>query len=82
MGDIGCHTIDIPYYALQLGHPTKIVLFLDWETKLIYTPSGSVVTYHFPARNGVPPVKVKWVEGPKVPKMAKDFEAAQAFALA
>jgi len=82
LGDIGCHTIDIPYYALQLGHPTKIEVELAGEPNLIYTPSGSVVTYHFPARNGLPPVKVKWVEGPKVPKMTKDFEAAQAVALA
>ena len=82
LGDIGCHTIDIPYYALQLGHPTKIEVELAGEPNLIYTPSGSVVTYHFPARNGLPPVRVKWVEGPKVPKMTKDFEAAQAVALA
>lgn len=82
LGDIGCHTIDIPYYALQLGHPTKIEVELTGKPNLVYTPSGSVVTYYFPARNGLPPVKVKWIEGPTVPKMAKDFETAQAAALA
>lgn len=78
LGDIGCHTIDIPYWALQLGHPTKIEVELAGKPNLVYTPSGSVVTYHFPARNGLPPVRVKWYEGPNVPQIAKDFEAAQA----
>ncbi len=82
LGDIGCHTIDIPYWALQLGHPSKIEVKLTGKPNPVYTPSGSVVTYHFPERNGLPPVKVEWHEGPGAPKIARDFEAAQAAALA
>ncbi len=82
LGDIGCHTIDIPNWALQLGHPEKIEVELSGKRNLVYTPSGSVVTYHFPARNGLPPVKVKWYEGPKIPELAGEFEAAQVAHLA
>ncbi len=77
LGDIGCHTIDIPFWALDLGHPSKVEVDLTEEPNDIYTPSGSVVTYHFPARGKKPPVKVKWFEGPRVPQMAKDYEASQ-----
>ncbi len=77
LGDIGCHTIDIPYWALQLGRPEKIEVTLKGKRNLVYTPSGSVVTYHFPERNGLPPVKVSWHEGPGVPKIAEDFRDAQ-----
>ncbi|MDQ8197864.1 Gfo/Idh/MocA family oxidoreductase [Pelagicoccus enzymogenes] len=78
LGDIGCHTIDIPYLALQLGHPSKIEVELSEPVNDVYTPSGSIVTYHFPARGGMPPVKVKWYEGPAVPPMTENYLAAQA----
>lgn len=77
LGDIGCHTIDIPYWALQLGHPSKIEVSMAEEVNDLYTPGGSVVTYHFPARGELPPVKVKWYEGPTVPQLALDYEASQ-----
>ena len=82
LGDIGCHTIDIPYWALQLGQPEKITVELTGKANPVYTPAGSVVTYHFGERNGLPPVKVSWWEGPRVPELAKEFEAAQRAALA
>ncbi len=81
LGDIGCHTIDIPYWALQLGHPSKIEVQMAEEVNNLYTPSGSVVTYHFPARGELPPVKLKWFEGPSVPQIAKDYAASQAASL-
>ncbi|MDP4884236.1 MAG: Gfo/Idh/MocA family oxidoreductase [Opitutales bacterium] len=59
LGDIGCHTLDTAIWALGLGMPTKIdVDFHGGGDK----PS-SLVTYHFPGRDGKPPVKVKWYEG-------------------
>lgn len=77
LGDIGCHTIDIPFWALQLGHPSKIEVAMAEEVNDVYTPGGSIVTYHFPARGKLPPVKVKWFEGPSVPQIAKDYAASQ-----
>jgi len=69
LGDIGCHTFDAPFWALDLGMPTKVEVDrvdpLDEE----FIPMGSLVTYHFPARGKKPPVVMKWYEkGYEVPK--------------
>jgi predicted dehydrogenase len=66
LGDIGCHTIDVPFWALDLSCPTKVEAEVE-EVNPIQTPMGSVVTYHFPARPSQPPVTLKWYEGPKMP---------------
>ncbi|MCG8509716.1 MAG: Gfo/Idh/MocA family oxidoreductase, partial [Rhodospirillales bacterium] len=66
LGDIGCHTIDAPFWALDLGNPTTIDVEVE-EVNPVFTPKGSVVTYHFPARGSKPPVTLKWYEGPKMP---------------
>lgn len=66
LGDIGCHTIDAPFWTLELGSPTKVEVDVR-EVNPITTPNGSVVTYHFPARAGKPPVTLKWYEGPTMP---------------
>jgi len=66
LGDIGCHTIDAPFWALDLGYPTKVEAEVE-EVNPIMTPKGSVVTYQFPARGSQPAVTLKWYEGPKLP---------------
>lgn len=67
LGDIGCHTIDTPYWALGLGAPDTVEVEMNGEVNPIHTPNGSIVTFNFPARGNKPPVKVKWYEGPSVP---------------
>lgn len=66
LGDIGCHTIDTPYWAMDLGFPNRVDVEVERVDSLL-TPDGSVVTYEFPARNGRPPVRLKWYEGPTLP---------------
>jgi predicted dehydrogenase len=67
LGDIGCHTIDTPYWALDLGAPERVEVGMEGEVNDIHTPNGSIVTYHFPARGDRPPVSLKWCEGPSMP---------------
>lgn len=67
LGDIGCHTIDTPYWALDLGIPERVEVEMNEEVNPIHTPNGSIVTIHFPARGDKPPVRLKWHEGPSVP---------------
>jgi predicted dehydrogenase len=67
MGDRGAHTLDPVVWALKLGHPTSIEatsLDLNPDTH----PIASVVTYEFPAREGLPPVKLTWYEGVRAPR--------------
>jgi predicted dehydrogenase len=70
MGDRGAHTLDAAVWALQLGHPTSIEatsLDLNPDTH----PLASVVTYQFPARAGLPPVKLTWYDGLRPPRPAE-----------
>jgi predicted dehydrogenase len=67
MGDRGAHTLDPVVWALKLGHPTSIEatsLDLNPDTH----PLASIVTYQFPAREGLPPVKLTWYEGVRAPR--------------
>lgn len=75
LGDIGCHTIDTAYWALNLGAPESIEVEMQGPPNPIYTPNGSVVKFNFPARGDQPPVSVKWYEGPTPPEVPADFDA-------
>jgi predicted dehydrogenase len=62
LGDMACHTANLPFMALKLGHPTSIEATagdLNPET----CPSWARVHYEFPEREGMPAVKVNWYEG-------------------
>jgi predicted dehydrogenase len=74
LGDIGCHTIDTPYWAMDLGNPTRVEVEMHDKTNNLHTPNGSVVTYKFPARGKKPAATVKWYEGPTMPKKPEGFD--------
>ena len=74
LGDIGCHTIDTPYWALDLGAPDSVDVEMHGEVNPIHTPNGSIVTFNFPARGNKPPVRVKWYEGPSVPQAPAGYD--------
>jgi predicted dehydrogenase len=65
LGDMGCHTANLAFMALQLGYPTSVEAEcgdLNPET----CPSWAKVTLEFPARgNKMPAVKFHWYEGKK-----------------
>jgi predicted dehydrogenase len=69
LGDIGCHTFDAPFWALDLGAPTRVQAFRDPPPGDGFISMKGVVTYQFPARGGKPPVTMTWYEkGYDVPK--------------
>lgn len=74
LGDIGCHTIDTPYWALDLGAPESVEVEMKGEVNPIHTPNGSIVTFRFPARGDKPPVRVKWYEGPSRPEAPAGYD--------
>ena len=66
MGDRGAHTLDPVVTALKLGAPTTIEATssdLNPETH----PISAIVTFQFPARDKMPPVKLTWYEGTRPP---------------
>jgi predicted dehydrogenase len=67
LGDMGCHILDAPFWALELGHPTAVQSDsapVNQESP----PEWSVVRYDFPARANWPEVKLTWYDGGKQPE--------------
>ena len=67
LGDMGCHYMDLPFWALKLRHPTTI----EAEGPPVHpetAPLGLTVRYEFPSADGRPPVKFTWYDGDMIPK--------------
>lgn len=71
-GDMGCHLMDAPYWALDLGYPTSVEASstaVNSETG----PVASMVHYYFPARSEKPPVKLTWYDGGLLPPRPEEL---------
>jgi predicted dehydrogenase len=62
LGDMGCHTMNMPFMALRLGYPTAVTAEVDTALNNETAPLGCKVTYEFPARGKLPPVRMFWYE--------------------
>lgn len=66
LGDMACHYMDLPFWALDLRHPTHC----EAEGPAVHPetcPLGLIVRYQFPARGSKPPVKLTWYDGNLIP---------------
>ncbi|MES1167152.1 MAG: Gfo/Idh/MocA family oxidoreductase [Pseudomonadota bacterium] len=68
LGDMGCHIMDGAYWALDLTQPTSVEATSANQTDQS-PPTGSVVTYHFPARGALPAVQWTWYDGGMMPPL-------------
>ncbi len=62
LGDMACHIVDLPFWALKLRHPTTV----EAEGPPVHAegcPRKLTVRYEFPARGDMPPVKLAWYDG-------------------
>ena len=74
LGDWACHTLDGPWWALDLGAPSSVEAKVS-EANGITSPEWAQVTYKFPARGKRPPVTLTWFEGPgRKPSAPKNWE--------
>jgi predicted dehydrogenase len=64
LGDMGCHTANLPFMALKLGYPSSIQAESEEPNPETY-PAWAKVNFEFPARSEMPSVKVTWYEGRK-----------------
>ncbi|MDX1943981.1 MAG: Gfo/Idh/MocA family oxidoreductase [Pirellulaceae bacterium] len=74
LGDMACHTLNMPYMGLDLRDPTTLQAVTSGHNKETY-PSWSIITMEFPERNGRAPLTFKWYDGKKVPTSAEFLEA-------
>jgi predicted dehydrogenase len=66
MSDMGCHHIDLSFWALGLRYPTSV----EAEGPPVNSQTAApwlIVRYEFPARGALPPVKLTWYNGGKRP---------------
>lgn len=71
LGDMGCHLLDVPNYALKLGHPVAF----QASSSLVNTESAPVsakVSYKFSARENLPycsfpELELTWYDGGLIP---------------
>ena len=67
LGDMACHYMDLPFWALKLRHPTHCEAEGP-EVSPETCPLGLIVRYQFPQRDTLPPVKLTWYDGDKIPR--------------
>jgi predicted dehydrogenase len=62
LGDMACHILGAPNMALRLTAPTSVECVSQEGKSSLYWPAKSVVRFDFPAREGMPPVKIFWYD--------------------
>ncbi len=77
LGDMACHTMNLPYLALKLEYPTSIVAESSPFNVQATYPTWATVHYEFPARGDMPALKLTWYEGHRDRKRVLPPEALQ-----
>ncbi|MCC6821966.1 MAG: Gfo/Idh/MocA family oxidoreductase [Verrucomicrobia subdivision 3 bacterium] len=63
LGDMACHTVNMPFRALKLGYPTVVECELASRICPETFPKTSRIRFEFPERAGLPPLKFWWYDG-------------------
>lgn len=74
LGDMGCHILDAPFWALDLPPPTRVEVQLNGPAQTEHTAFGAEVVYHFRGRGEQPPFTLTWYEGERDVLLPPDFE--------
>jgi predicted dehydrogenase len=62
LGDMGCHTFNLPYMALKCDAPTRVKGVCADLNPVTY-PAWATVEYNMPERGDLPPLRINWYEG-------------------
>ena len=74
LGDWCCHTLDAPFWALDLGLPHTVTGEVkDPVPDHSFVATESVVTWQFGARGNKAPVTMKWYEGFEKPAVRPEW---------
>ena len=72
LGDIGCHCIDLVFWALNLKYPLTVQAEGPGRAGRERTPPWLIAQWTFPARGNLPPVSLTWCHGNKRPEQFKE----------
>lgn len=76
LGDMGCHHFNHVFKALKLRYPTSI----SASASKVFdesAPLASIVTFDFPARQGMPPLRLVWYDGGLKPPRPAELESGR-----
>jgi len=86
LGDLGCHILDPVFWALKLKYPVSVegCISAYWhefwkkmEPKNESFPRSSIARFKFPAREGMPEVKLSWWDGGLLPQRPDELEPGE-----
>ncbi len=63
LGDMACHTVNMPFRALKLGYPTVVQCEEAKVAKAETFPRSSRIRYEFPQREDMAALKFWWYDG-------------------
>ncbi len=85
LGDMACHTVNLPFAALNLRDPISVTAKTSGHNKETY-PSWSIIEFEFPANDKRPAVKMIWYDGKQLPPISildnQDYAACEPLAKA
>lgn len=70
LGDMGCHYVDLPFWALNLRHPVHVAA----EGPPVHSetaPLGVTVRYKFPKTDVAPAINLSWYDGDHAPTVVE-----------
>lgn len=74
LGDWACHTLDAPFWSLDLGMPNVVETEFNSGAPAGFLPDKSIIRFEFPARGNKPPVTLKWFEGGLKPEKRPEWK--------
>lgn len=73
LGDWACHTLDAPFWSLDLGSPAATETIFSSGAPQGFLPDQSIIRFEFPARGSKPPVTLLWHEGGLKPEIRPEW---------
>jgi hypothetical protein len=77
LGDMACHIMDCPQWALELGPPSTVEMISHSELVPEMPPLSSVLRYTFPKRGKYPPCTLTWYDSGQKPPRPAELESAE-----
>ena len=77
MGDMACHTANMPFRAAKLGYPRLVELVDHSELNPDTYPKTAKIRFVFPAREGLPETEFFWYDGNPKDSTVKPLRPAE-----
>lgn len=74
LGDWACHTLDAPFWALDLGMPHTIESLYHSGAPEGFLPDQSIIKFEFPERGDMPAATLMWHEGGLKPENRPEWK--------